>query len=53
MCEETVLRFCISLRVTFSKSLAFTRISEYDKGAAVQISTVFGRFFHVACPREV
>ena len=47
----TVLRFCISLWETFSNSTAFTVINEYGKGVAVQIWTVFGPIYHVACGR--
>ena len=32
-------------------SIFFTRISKYDKCAVVQISTVFGTVYHVACRR--
>ena len=50
MCYQTVLKFCISLRVTFSNSIAFTVINKYDKPTAVYISTVLGPIYHVACP---
>ena len=48
VCYETVLRFCISLTVTFYKSIAFTVIKKYGKGAAMHISTMFWRIYHVA-----
>ena len=51
MGQQIVLRFCISLRLAFSNSTAFTVINKYDKRAAVQISRVFVRIYHVACPR--
>ena len=37
MCKLKVLRFCISLRETFSNSIAFTVINKYGKGVVVQI----------------
>ena len=49
MCEQTVLRFCISLRVTFSNSISIAVINRYNTGAAVQIGTVFERTYRVAC----
>ena len=51
VCYEIVLRFCMSLTVTFYKSIAFTVINKYGKGAAMQISTMFGRVYHVAFRR--
>ena len=33
MCSQTVRRFCILLRETFSNSIAFTLINKYAKGA--------------------
>ena len=51
MCQQTVLRFCISLRENFSDSTTFKVINEYGEGAAVQILTLFGPAYHVACPR--
>ena len=47
MCERTVLRFSISLRGTFSDSIAFAVIKKYGKGALVQITTLFGPIYHV------
>ena len=44
MCKQTDLRFCISRRVTFSNSIAFTMINEFGKGALVQVLTVFDPF---------
>ena len=37
MCEQTVLRFCILIRETFSNSIAFGVINKHGKGASVQI----------------
>ena len=51
MCQKTVLRFSIKLTVTCSNLITSTLINEYDKRAAVEISTVFGPVYHVACPR--
>ena len=48
VCYETVLKFCMSLTLTFYKSIAFTVIKKDGKGAAMQISTMFGRIYHVA-----
>ena len=45
------IRFFISLRVTFSDSVAFTVLNKYDNRAVVEISAVFGPIYHVACPR--
>ena len=36
---------------TFSNSTSFIFINKYCKGAVVQISTVFGTIYHVACCR--
>ena len=51
VCQETVLRFCISLTETFCKTVALTTINKYCKGAAMEISTVFARVYHVALGR--
>ena len=40
-----------SLRETFSNPIAFTFINKYRKHAVVQISTVFGTVYYVACSR--
>ena len=37
-----MLRFCIPLRETLSSSISFTVINKYGKGAALQISPLFG-----------
>ena len=38
----------MSLTETLCNSIAFTVITKYGKGAARQISTMFGRVYHVA-----
>ena len=42
-----------SPKMTFSNSIAFKVINKYGKGAVVQISTVFGPVYHVACQSVV
>ena len=39
----------MSLKVTFSNSITFTLINEYDEGSAVGTESVFLAVFHVAC----
>ena len=39
----------MSIRETFSNSIALAVINEHDKGAVMQISTVFGHIYHIAC----
>ena len=51
MCSQTVRRFCIVLRETFSNSISFILINKYAIGAVVQISTVFGLVYRVAFQR--
>ena len=46
------MTFCISIRETFWKSIACTVINKYSKGAAVQISTMFGLVYHVAFGKD-
>ena len=46
-----MLKFCISLRETFSTKIVFTGINKYGKGAVVQIWTVFWPVSHVTCGR--
>ena len=36
-CQETVLRFCISLTETFCKTIASSMINKYGKGGVLQI----------------
>ena len=42
MSWQTLLKFCISLRETSPNWIVFTVSIKFDKGAVVQISTVFG-----------
>ena len=49
MCEQKVLRPCMSLRVTFLNSITFTVINEYGKGPGVEIDLVFWPVYRVAC----
>ena len=51
MFEQTVVKVCLSLRETFSNSIAFIFINKYLKGALHQISIVFATDSHVACYR--
>ena len=44
-------RFYMSVIETFSRSISLPVTSEYDKGAVMQISTVFGHVYHDACWR--
>ena len=48
MCEQTVLRFFISLKETFSNAITFRVINKYGKGALIRIATVFQLVYHVA-----
>ena len=41
----------MSIRETFSNSIDLAVINEYDKDAAIQISTVLLHVYHVACGR--
>ena len=49
MCELAVPRFCMSIEETFSDSTELVVINEYGKGTVMQISTVLGDVYHVAC----
>ena len=49
MYQQTVLRFCMSPRETFSNSITFTVINKSGKGAVLEIETVFRPNYHVAC----
>ena len=42
-------RFCMSIRETFSNSIALTLTNKYNKRAGMQCSTVLGHVYHVAC----
>ena len=41
----------MAIRDTFSNSIDFAVINEYDKDAAMQISTVFRHVYHGDCGR--
>ena len=43
----------MSIRETFSNTISFPATNEYDKGASIQISTVFVHVYNVACPTVV
>ena len=51
MRQQTVLRFCISLKDTLSNAITFTVINKYGKGAIVHIPTVLEPICYVACQR--
>ena len=44
-------KICMSIRETFSNSIDLSVVKEYDKSAVMQISTVLGHVYHVACRR--
>ena len=50
-----VLRNCLKIvhitKADLSDSIAFTVLNKYGKGAVVQIPTVAGPIYHVACER--
>ena len=46
---KTAVRFYIFLRETFIDLIAFSVINQYGKDAIVEISTVLGTVYHVAC----
>ena len=46
MCSQTVERFFILLRETFSYSIPFTLIDKYVEGALVEILAVFGPVYY-------
>ena len=39
------------IRETFFDSIDFAVINEYDKGTVIQIPTLLGHVYHVACRR--
>ena len=49
MCQQTVLRFWITVKETFSNSISITVINECGKGDVVQNARVFGPGYYVAC----
>ena len=44
MCQQTVLKFCMLLRETFSNSITLTVINKHGREAVVEIATVFDPF---------
>ena len=51
--KQTVLRFFVSPRETFSTSIPFAGINKYGKGLAVQLWTVCWHVYHVTYGRVV
>ena len=51
MRQQTGLRFCISLKETFFKTINFTVINKYGKGAVVMIATLFQPICYVVSRR--
>ena len=51
VCQETVLRFYISLTEAFCNTIVVTVIKKFGKQAALQFSTKFERIYHVAFRR--
>ena len=49
MFQQAVPRYGMSVKQTFSNSFASAVINKYDKGALVEISTVFVHVYNVAC----
>ena len=49
MRQQAVLRYCISLKESFSDAITFTVINKYNKGAVVQIATVLQPICYVVC----
>ena len=47
MCEQTVIRFFISLKETCSNLITFKMINKYGSGAIVQIAKVLGQVHDV------
>ena len=49
MCQQKVLRLCMSVRVTFYNLMTFTLMNEYGKGAGVDTESVVRAVYHVVC----
>ena len=49
ICQETPLRFHLTLGETFSKSTSLRMMKKHDKTALIKISQVFETFVHVNC----
>ena len=52
MCEETPVRFYLTLRETISRSTSLKTIKIFDKGPLMEIWQVFGKLSHVDCQSE-
>ena len=49
LCSQAVPWFCISIIEVFSNSISLVVIDESDKESVMEISTVLGHFYHIAC----
>ena len=49
ICQQTPLRFHLTLGATFPKSTSLRMREKLDKTALMKISEVFGTFSHVDC----
>ena len=49
MCEQTPLRFHVTLGETFSKSTSLRMMKKHDKSTLMEISQVFVTLSHVDC----
>ena len=49
MCQQTPLRFNLTLRKIFSKSTSLKFTKKYDKSTLIDISQVFGNLSHLNC----
>ena len=50
MCQQTHVRFQLTIGETFSKSTSLRMMKTHDKSALIEISQVFGTLSHVDCP---
>ena len=53
MGQQTVLRFCISLKKAFANAITFKVINKCGKRAVVHIATVFQPICYVVCQRAL
>ena len=51
MCEQAGPRYCMSIKETFSNSIDLAVLNESDQGSVMQLPTVLGHVYHVACRR--
>ena len=49
ICQQTPLRFHLTLAETFSKSTFLRMMKKLDKGTAMEVLQVFGTLSHVDC----